>query len=144
LAWIDPTIARSDPELRRLMGQQRFSEADLACIRRKQQEILQRILPTYRRLRDAGQIELSTSPYYHPLLPLLIDNHGAAREAAPYVSLPAIQFRHPEDAVEQVRRARVAHREHFGESPAGMWPTEGGGSQAMLYPLDAAGRAWVR
>jgi alpha-amylase/alpha-mannosidase (GH57 family) len=143
LAWIDPTLIASDPQLTRLAAKEHFGAADVGRIRRKQVDIIQGILPTYRRMRDAGQIELSTSPYYHPVLPLLIDNHGAAREAAPYSSLPSLQFRHPEDAVEQVRRAKVAHREHFGQAPAGMWPSEGGVSQAIIYPLAQAGIRWI-
>ena len=143
LAWIDPTLMSQDPQLMRLAAKEHFQAADLGRIRRKQVDIIRAIIPTYKRLRDAGQIELSTSPYYHPVLPLLIDNHGSARESAPYVSLPALQFRHPEDAVEQVRRAHVAHREHFGEPPAGMWPSEGGVSQAIVYPLSQAGMVWI-
>jgi alpha-amylase/alpha-mannosidase (GH57 family) len=143
LAWIDPMLIASDPELVALTERPHFSDADLACIRFKQQDILRRVVPAYTRLRDKGQIELSTSPYYHPVLPLLIDNHGAAHEAAPYVSLPADRYRHPEDAVEQVRRARVAHRELFGQPPAGMWPSEGSVSQAIVYPLAQAGMRWI-
>jgi alpha-amylase/alpha-mannosidase (GH57 family) len=143
LAWIDPTYIERDPELKELTQHEHFSAADLACIRHKQREILRQIVPAYRRLQHNGQVELSTSPYYHAVLPLLIDNHGAAREAAPYVSLPAFGYRHPEDAVEQVRRARVAHREIFGRYPAGLWPSEGGVSQDIIYPLAQAGIRWT-
>jgi alpha-amylase/alpha-mannosidase (GH57 family) len=143
LAWMDPTLIESDPELSALARREHFSDPDLACIRQKQQDILRQVIPAYARLRDSGQIELSTSPYYHPVLPLLIDNHASAHEAAPYVSLPAVRYRHPEDAVEQVRRARVAHRELFGQPPAGMWPSEGGVSQAIVYPLAQAGIRWI-
>lgn len=143
LAWIDPTFIAGDPDLAALTLKEHFSAADLACVRHKQRTILRDILPAYRRLRDAGQIDLCTSPYYHPILPLLIDNHGAAHESAPYVSLPAMRFRHPEDAVEQVRRGRAAHRELFGAAPAGLWPSEGSVSQALVYPLAQAGVRWI-
>ncbi|HLG68891.1 MAG TPA: glycoside hydrolase family 57 protein [Chloroflexota bacterium] len=143
MAWMDPTLIASDPELAALTQREHFSDADLTCIRQKQRDVLRSILPTYRRMLQTGQIELSTSPYYHPVLPLLIDNHAAAHESAPYVSLPAIRYRHPEDAVEQVRRARAAHRELFGSPPAGLWPSEGGVSQAIVYPLAQSGVRWI-
>jgi alpha-amylase/alpha-mannosidase (GH57 family) len=143
LAWIDPTLIQADADLKRLADQPHFSTADIQCIRQKQREVLQRILPTYRELHDSGQAELITSPYFHPVLPLLIDNHDAAHESAPYVSLPAIRYRHPEDAVEQIRRAKAAHREVFGEPPAGIWPSEGSVSQAIIYPLAQAGIRWI-
>lgn len=143
LAWVDPTYIQQDPELLELSDREHFSTADLACIRDKQRAILRQVVPAYRHLRDSGQIELSTSPYYHPVLPLLIDNHESALESTPQVSLPAIRFRHPEDAVEQVRRARAAHREIFGETPAGLWPSEGSVSQAIVYPLAQAGVRWI-
>ncbi|MDE3074048.1 MAG: hypothetical protein KGJ86_01350 [Chloroflexota bacterium] len=143
LAWIDMATVRSDPVLRRLARQEHFSRGDIDLIRDKQLELLRAILPTYRRLRDRGQIELSTSPYYHPILPLLVDNHRAAGEANPHVRLPFRQFRHPEDAVEQIRRAKVLHRELLGEAPVGAWPSEGSVSQSVIYPLAQAGIRWI-
>ncbi len=143
LAWIDPTLIEHDAELKTLTQRPHFSAADLACIRAKQRDILGQIVPAYRRLHRAGQAELSTSPFFHPVLPLIIDNHGATQESTPYVSLPTHRYRHPEDAVEQVRRARVAHREFFGHYPTGMWPSEGGVSQDIIYPLAQAGMRWT-
>ncbi|MBV9119328.1 MAG: alpha-amylase/alpha-mannosidase [Chloroflexi bacterium] len=143
LAWIDMTMVQEDPVLRVLSQKEHFTGADLTVISGRQREIIQGILPAYRRLRAKGQIELTTSPYYHPVLPLLIDNYRATQESRPHAWLPAINYRHPEDAVEQIRRARVSHRQFFGEAPRGMWPSEGGVSQSIIYPLAQAGFQWL-
>ena len=143
LAWIDMTTVRTDRALSRLAGQEHFTGRDIRLIQDKQLELLRNILPAYRRLRDARQIEIASSPYYHPILPLLIDNHQAALEAHPHIPLPGTHFRHPEDAVEQVRRAQALHRELLGEAPVGMWPSEGSVSQSVIYPLAQAGFKWI-
>ena len=90
----------------------------------------------------AGQIELTTTPYYHPILPLLLDK-TLAREAMPDVSLPDYRGGYPEDAAVQVRRAVESHIHHFGEPPRGMWPSEGSVSQAMIPLLAEAGITWI-
>ncbi len=143
LAWIDGTFIRQDPALCALASKPHFDSADLRLLFQRQTDILAKVIPTYRDLQDRGQVELSTSPYYHPVLPLVIDNHREAWEARPGVALPAIHFHHPEDAAEQIRRARSAHREHFGQAPAGLWPSEGGVSQSLIYPVARAGIRWI-
>ena len=70
----------------------------------KQREILGRVLPEYRKLAASGQIEISTTPYYHPILPLLCDS-DIAGVAHPGVPLPP-RFRYPQDARRQLSLAR--------------------------------------
>jgi alpha-amylase/alpha-mannosidase (GH57 family) len=143
LAWIDHTILKSDRKLWSLTQKDHLTATDVRAIRQKQKRIIRDILPTYQRMCEAGQAELSTSPYYHPVLPLLIDNYGAAQESRPHAWLPAIRYRHPEDAVEQIRRARLSHRDYFGIAPTGLWPSEGSVSQSIVYPLAQAGFRWI-
>ena len=144
LSWIDPGTLAADPALRRLVRKgRRFSRRDVAAILAKQTEIIARIIPTYRRLQERGQVELTTSPYYHPILPLLLDSH-AAREASPGLSLPGTLFAHPEDAREQVRRAVESHLANFGRRPRGLWPPEGAVSQATAELLaQTEGLRWI-
>jgi alpha-amylase/alpha-mannosidase (GH57 family) len=107
LAWIDPNWLERDPLLRSMVEKSRgFSIADVRTVLDKQQEIAGKILPLYRELVESGQLELSVSPYYHPILPLVMDNHYA-RRASPGLPLPDVPFAHPEDASEQIRRAVV-------------------------------------
>lgn len=140
LAWIDPGILASDPDLSRLVEKGRdFSLADVVQIIEKHREICRAVVPAYREAEAAGQIEISTSPYYHPILPLLIDS-GSARMASPHLSLPEPRFAHPEDAVEQLRRAIESHERYFGRAPRGLWPSEGAISQEVVALLQQ--RRW--
>lgn len=119
-----------------------FSEADKAVLQQGQAELLAQVLPEYRRAAERGQIEVSTSPFYHPILPLLIDSE-AARESNPGTRPLQPPFRHPEDAREQLRRARELTRRVFGQEPAGLWPSEGSVSMATAGIAAEAGFAWL-
>ncbi|HDN80870.1 MAG TPA: glycoside hydrolase [Chloroflexi bacterium] len=132
LAWIDPNKLESDPFLRELVERgQNFTRKDFEKLMDKHREIMAQIIPLYRELESKGQIELSTSPYYHPILPLLIDVR-VARRPSPQLPLPSMPFAHPEDAEEQLRRAVGFHRSLFGHPPKGLWPPEGAVCQELI------------
>jgi alpha-amylase/alpha-mannosidase (GH57 family) len=138
LAWCHPLTAARFEVVRDLLAKGRdFTEADKAALIDAQQAVLGEVLPLHRRLADAGVIELTTSPFYHPILPLLVDM-DSAREAMPGVALPAKHRPVPEDARAQVEKAVALFETTFGRRPAGMWPSEGAVSQGML-PIVARG-----
>jgi alpha-amylase/alpha-mannosidase (GH57 family) len=142
LVWLDHLALENDPDLRSMVEKgQNFTGEDTDLILRKQQEYLARILSLYNHLRDRGQIEITTSPYYHPILPLLVDS-GTAHRTSPAMPLPGSPFRHPEDAAEQVRLAVKAHKAAFGEAPLGMWPSEGAVCPEILPILVHHGFRW--
>jgi alpha-amylase/alpha-mannosidase (GH57 family) len=142
LAWMDEEYLATDPQVSALSKKgSDFTEADKQSLRAKQLELLARVLPEYRRARDAGQIEISTTPFYHPILPLLCDT-DIARQANPGTPLPSPAFRHPEDAREQLVRARVYHERLFGEPPVGLWPSEGSVSNDALSIAAELGFRW--
>jgi alpha-amylase/alpha-mannosidase (GH57 family) len=142
LAWMDEIYLASDPVVHGLAGKgANFTEEDKAALRGKQMELLGRVLPEYRRAAERGQIEISTTPFYHPILPLLIDT-DAAHVANPYSPLPQPPFRFPEDAREQLVRARRAHERTFGSPPAGLWPSEGSVSTPVVGMARELGFAW--
>src|SRR5665811_26866 len=89
---------------------------------------------TYRRAAAAGRIELTTSPYFHPILPLLA-NSDLARVSLPEVELPTRRFDHPEDADEHIARALRFHTEVFGKTPRGMWCSEQSVGEDVIAPL---------
>ena len=94
LAWIDPSL-RSDPRVRRLFDKAvDFDEEDREAVLEIHRGILEKTVPKYRELWDAGQIEITTTPFYHPILPLLCDTN-AARESLPRTDLPERRFRAP-------------------------------------------------
>src|SRR5947207_3176225 len=103
LSWIGPEIVERDPEIKALVVKGRdFSEADKAPIFRVHFEQIRKVLPKYREVQARGQAELVTSPYYHPILPLIVDLN-IARTARPELAMPRKAFSHPEDASEQLR-----------------------------------------
>jgi alpha-amylase/alpha-mannosidase (GH57 family) len=143
LAWFHPLLFETDAELAEFQAKgRRYTEAEKQWLLDKQREILARIIPLHRALAERGQIELTTTPFFHPIVPLLLDKR-LAREAMPDVHLPAYRGGYPEDAERHVRRAVASHARHFGAPPAGMWPSEGSVCQAMLPLLARHGIRWI-
>src|SRR4051812_41129243 len=88
LAWCDPVWVDADPRLAELKRKDRdFAEADKAPLFEAQKEMMAKVIPKYRELADRGQAELTFSPYYHPILPLLC-HVDSARTANPQIKLP--------------------------------------------------------
>src|SRR5680860_1172008 len=142
LAWFHPTHLKEGPLADLAKRGRDFTEQDKETIRTAQATLLSRILPTYRTSAAAGQVELTTSPYYHPILPVLM-NSDMARISLPGVELPTRRFDHPEDADEQIREALRLHREVFGEAPQGMWCSEQTVGEDVIAPLAEHGIAWT-
>jgi len=143
LAWIDPCFRQNIPELKALVEKARFfSEEDKQIVLEKQIEILEDIIPTYKKFQETGQIEVIVSPYYHPILPLLY-NTKIAKEASPKVTLPRVNFSHPEDAYSQIKEAVESYQSHFSTAPCGMWPSEQSVSEHIVPLLIEAGIKWI-
>jgi alpha-amylase/alpha-mannosidase (GH57 family) len=143
LAWIDPYYFERDERIRALVAKgRRFTEQDKATLRAVELELLRRVIPEYRDAAERGQIELSTSPFYHPILPLLCDTDVYLR-THPASRMPRERFRRPEDAAEQLSRAVKLHERFFGRRPVGLWPSEGSVSDAMVPLVAAAGFQWM-
>jgi alpha-amylase/alpha-mannosidase (GH57 family) len=143
LAWIHPLAFERDAELEELRRKARsYSEEEKNRVLDKHLEILRQVLPLHRQLVERGQIELTTTPFYHPILPLLIDKR-LTREAMPDAKLPRHIAGYPEDAEWQVRQAVAYHEQVFGAAARGMWPAEGSVCQAMIPLLASAGIRWI-
>ncbi|MBN1629494.1 MAG: glycoside hydrolase, partial [Thermoleophilia bacterium] len=142
LAWFDPRALESGPLSELVAKGRHFSEDDKQVIAHAQADILARTLPAYRDAARRGQVELSTSPYFHPILPLLA-NTDSARIGAPQTLLPPRRFAHPEDAAEHVRTALAKHELVFGDRPRGMWCSEQAVGEDMLPLLMDAGLSWT-
>jgi alpha-amylase/alpha-mannosidase (GH57 family) len=142
LVWVDP-FYMDDARVAGLYRKERgFSEADKETLREVELEILRRVIPEYRAAGERGQAELSTSPFYHPILPLLCDL-GVYRTTHPEWPPPEEPFAYAGDALDQLDRSVALHTRHFGERPAGLWPSEGAVSDAMLEVVRQAGFRWV-
>ena len=142
LAWIDP-LFWDDPEIARWLEQgQDFSFSDRKQLYRKQQEILGRIIPQHRQMQNAGQLEVTTSPYTHPILPLLADT-DLGRVAVPEMVLPKQRFQWPADIHRHLQKAWDLYQDRFGQSPRGLWPSEQAVSPQILPAVAQQGFHWL-
>jgi alpha-amylase/alpha-mannosidase (GH57 family) len=143
LCWIDPLFREKDPFLKSLVEKGRdFAEEDKTMLIEKQFSILKQIIPRYSETVKTGQIEISVSPFYHPILPLLCDTN-TARIAMPEVVLPHKRFSHPEDAENQIRMGIDYFEKIFSYRPVGMWPSEGSVSEEVLRLVAKQGVQWL-
>jgi alpha-amylase/alpha-mannosidase (GH57 family) len=143
LAWFHPLVVARDPALQELRRKGRdFTEADKATMLQRQDQVLRGVLPLHRRMAESGQIELSTTPFYHPILPLLV-NMECAREAMPGLPMPDQRADFAPDAAVQLRRAIELSARSFGRKPCGLWPAEGSVSMEILPLLREHGIRWI-
>ncbi|MGH9602426.1 MAG: glycoside hydrolase family 57 protein [Terriglobales bacterium] len=142
IAWFDEFFL-DDPEVAGLIRKgQDFNADDQKLVLAKQREFLGRVLPAYREAAQKGSVELSTSPFYHPILPLLCDTNNG-QVSSPGLLLPQERFRHPEDALEQLQRGIAMHEQVFGVRPRGAWPSEGSISDEVMTLGHQAGIEWM-
>jgi alpha-amylase/alpha-mannosidase (GH57 family) len=142
IAWFDE-LWLQDPDVSDLVKKGRnYTQEDQRFVIGKEKEFLARVLPAYAGAQHRGAIEISTSPFYHPILPLICDTDAGAA-SHPGLPLPSQRFRHPEDAREQIVRGLALHEQLFGVRPKGMWPSEGSVSNDVLAIAHNAGIEWV-
>src|ERR1700686_1197180 len=142
LAWMEESWLEKDDGVGRLGAKGRdFTESDKEALKAKEIELIGLVLPAHREAAQRGQVELSTTPFYHPILPLLCDS-DIARVGNPSTPLPRRAYRHPEDAREQLRRAREYHERVFGMKPVGLWPSEGSVSDQAMAIAAEEGFQW--
>ncbi|MDP2044355.1 MAG: glycoside hydrolase family 57 protein [Candidatus Omnitrophota bacterium] len=143
LAWIDPSFRQNIPELKEIILKERFfSEGDKQIVLDKQLQILKEIIPAYCAAQQNNQIEISVTPYYHPILPLLCSTN-VAKEANKKTLLPKAEFNYPQDARNQINSAVEFYKQRFDSAPAGMWPSEEGVSEHILAPIIESGIKWI-
>ena len=141
IAWMDEFFL-DDPDIQELVRKGRgYSLEDQQLVIAKERGFLAQVLPAYAEAGRRGSIEISTSPFYHPILPLVCDSDigGVSHHGLP---LPR-RFRHPEDAREQIERGLALHEKVFGSRPRGMWPSEGSVSNETLAIAHELGLQWV-
>jgi alpha-amylase/alpha-mannosidase (GH57 family) len=110
-------------------------------------KIVRNVIPIHQALfydvpTGAGQVEVTTTPMYHPILPLIFDSELMA-QSQPFDARPEPHFAYPEDAEAQVRRATRYYKDIFGVAPRGIWCGEGSVAEAIVPILVAAGLEWT-
>jgi alpha-amylase/alpha-mannosidase (GH57 family) len=141
LAWIDPEYRGEEPVRSLFEKGREFTEEEKGSLLDWGVAAASRVIGTYREAERAGQIEIATSAYHHPILPLLVTT-DAPREVSESIPLPNPPYRAPEDAKTQLRRAVESHGRRFGRSPKGTWPPEGAVNDAALGLIREAGFTW--
>jgi alpha-amylase/alpha-mannosidase (GH57 family) len=142
LAWFDEYFLE-EPDVAALVEKgEDFTSDDQQFVLTKERELLAKVLPAYAEAARRGSIELSATPYYHPILPLLCDTN-VGEQSTPGLSLPTRRFRHPDDASLQIARALDYHESLFGVRPKGLWPSEGSVSEEALTLASKQGIEWM-
>jgi alpha-amylase/alpha-mannosidase (GH57 family) len=144
LAWFDEFLfERPEPELQRILAKGRdFSPFDQQWMNERQKALIGSVIPTYKSAAERGLIEISASPYYHPILPLLCDT-DIGGVSSPGLPLPSDRFRYPQDAKTQLERGIALHEQLFGKKPEGVWPSEGSVSADALNITAGLGVRWM-
>jgi len=143
LTWFHPLHIDEDPYLSRLWRKGgSFTESEKSYILDRQIQVMGEMFEEYRKFERQDGGELSSSPMYHPILPLLIDSRSA-RDAFPGVSLPERPFIYPRDARRQLEKGRDVFHDLFGSYPRGLWPSEGSISPTALELAAKSGFRWA-
>jgi alpha-amylase/alpha-mannosidase (GH57 family) len=145
LAWLGETVRRDDARIKRLLEKESgYSLHDRRELLTVIGELLSSVIPRYRQLAARGQVELSVTPYAHPIVPLLLD-FTCAREAMPQAPLPLLpQYPGGEERARwHIREGIETFRRNFGFAPVGCWPSEGAVSTPSLKLLAQAGFRWA-
>ncbi|MEK6621232.1 MAG: glycoside hydrolase family 57 protein [Planctomycetota bacterium] len=143
LTWYHPLVVRQDTALIELFKKgEGFTNEDKEYVLSRQIEVIRQVIPLHKRLQYMKQIEVTTSPYYHPILPLLC-NQESAQVVLPRLLLPRKRMLAGEDAKIHVERAVHAYERHFGQKPRGMWPSEGAVSDNVIPIVAGAGINWL-
>ncbi|MEN3015334.1 MAG: glycoside hydrolase family 57 protein [bacterium] len=161
LVWFDPDFLEKETELvgedqngkvikdkvtkikdiyKKGLRGENFTEEDAKNIILETYKIMKFVIPIHRYLQNKGQIEITTTPFYHPILPL-VDNTDSAKEQSPHIPLPNT-FKYPEDANTHVKMAVEYYKKLFGKYPVGMWPGEGAVGESIIKHLVRNGIKW--
>jgi alpha-amylase/alpha-mannosidase (GH57 family) len=145
LAWLGSSIKKNDFRVTRLMARKNhFTPVDQTLLMEVLAETVESIIPRYRALMEEGRIELSMTPYGHPIVPLLLD-FSCMHATQPEAPTP-LQREYP-GGVERVdwhmERGFEVFEEHFGSRPSGVWLSEGAISEAALEVLDKWDIRWT-
>jgi alpha-amylase/alpha-mannosidase (GH57 family) len=145
LAWTGESIRRNNAYVQALMEKgSQFTVEERQTLFALIGDLISDLIPRYKRLQDTGQIEISTTPHFHPILPLLLD-FKSTRDAMPFAPLPSCQS-YPGGRVRakaHIQSAQITHAKRFGKTPVGMWPAEGAVSQAGLLLMAEQGIKWA-
>ncbi len=143
LSWCGNYLQENNVVVQKMMQKGRdFTQEDKKELLNSLISFIPKILPFYKKLLKNKQISISTTPYNHPILPLLFDMENA-KLSNPNTVLPKEYFSLKDDAIKQVDLAIEQYEEVFEEKPSGLWPAEGGVDKKSLDFYKSRNIKWV-
>ena len=145
IAWMGESVKRDNNLVKALIAKgSHFTDKDRKALFHLVGELISNLIPRYKALQQRGQIEISSTPHYHPILPLLLD-FNSTLDAMPTATLP----QHPRynggevRVIHHLKDAQASHQRRFGVAPVGMWPSEGAVSKDSLLLMAKQGVKWA-
>ncbi len=134
-SWISPSLWA-------LHNQSSFTQSDLKTILQYSQWLTGQVIPAFRSVMLGNQTgsdntELFTSPFYHPLTPLLL---------TPSISGPSGSLTkgvYTSDVLAQMNLSRDQFDQIFGQYPRGLYASEAAVSEAMVPLVAMSGAQWT-
>jgi alpha-amylase/alpha-mannosidase (GH57 family) len=143
LAWCGHYLRTNNLTVKELFAKKdQYTQEDKIVLLETLSHFVQEILPFYKELQERGIISVSTTPYFHPILPLLLDMENAKR-ANEATALPAGAHPLYTDASEHVTRSIELYEKTFGRRPSGFWPAEGAVDEKSVAIYKEHGIKWI-
>jgi alpha-amylase/alpha-mannosidase (GH57 family) len=142
LTWIGELFKSNNSELQSLFKKAHFSEADKVSVLDYHKRIIRLIIPIMQKAVNENRLELSVTPFYHPIIPLLIDSDSAL-ENLPQIQLPRHAPQSVKDAQVHIERALAYCKDRLSIVPNGMWPSEGSISNESLSLFEQNNIKWI-
>lgn len=131
LSWCGNYLRQTNDVVARLIKKMRgFSHEDKLDLMENLRAFVSEIMSKYKELEQKGTIDIFTTPFYHPITPILL-NHNAPKEANSQTPVAEMEDM-PSYAEEHTKQAVKIYKEKFGKSPIGFWPSEGAVSEETL------------
>ena len=143
LAWVDPDYLAQEPFSALVSKGRDFTEEDKTTLFEGILTLIRRVLPTHKELQDAGILEITTTPYAHPILPLIY-NTDLALVGNPKAIMPRQNFSYPEDAAAHLKKSVDIYEAVFGREVRGLWPGEGSVAEEIVPLVSEAGYKWMQ
>ena len=145
LAWTAETVIESDQRLKNLIKKKKnFTIHDRHLLIEIYSELIGGVIGRYKKLAEAGRIELSMTPYAHPIVPLLIDIKSA-QQAMPDAELP-LSEEYPDGLARSrwhMQKGIEVFKKFFGFEPKGCWPSEGSISKETIQLCSELNIKWI-
>ena len=145
LAWLAENVRMTDQRIESLMTKEKhFTVHDRHTLVEIIYELISGVIERYKKLALAGRIELSMTPYAHPIVPLLLDLNST-KQALPDAELPLASF-YPggkQRSQWQMQKGIEVFKHYFGFSPQGCWPSEGSISAETIELISDMGIKWL-